>query len=503
MEIVTRTRDSLKRLWGSLNGPQKLTLSVAAVLMVGLLVWGSGAGTSDAWQRVVGHEVDNAERAEVLKSLGQKNAAYEVRNGGEIWVRKAEADRVVLELAGDGALSSQAMWKFLESSDVFATQWDKEKRFQLGLQRKLEYMIRQSAGVRNASVQITASSHANQVGFKGDKASASVLVDLKPTAELDRSGVTAIVGLVAHSVPGLDRDRVHVSDTRGRSYAVGRTDDASVGRDFRDLEARVENELQKKVLGLYPMCRVEVRAFSRARSEKTTEERHGKAQPRVEEERKTTEEVRPDVGPSDFKGAGDLRPSQGAGATKKTTSETRVENVVDRKFIESVDPSGQIEKVSVSALYPVMTDKDGKELGASLKLEDIRKSIMNVTGAAQDAVSVLMVPTRAPEPVAVEPASSEAFEWLAANWTKLALAALGLFALLVVARALRGALPAGEVEEIRAITARLGEPVDAAARPLAVNPAGDIADLRQGIRDAVTRTPDEAATALKSWMAER
>ena len=47
MDIVTRSADSVKRLWGSLNGPQRLVLALSVVLMIGLLMWGSGSAAGD------------------------------------------------------------------------------------------------------------------------------------------------------------------------------------------------------------------------------------------------------------------------------------------------------------------------------------------------------------------------------------------------------------------------------------------------------------------------
>src|SRR5688572_25430418 len=166
MDIVTRSADSVKRLWGSLNGPQRLVLALSVVLMIGLLMWGSGSAAGDPWQKVAGHEVSDAERGEILKSLAKKQIPYDVQ-GGEIRVRRAQADKVVLELAGEGVLTEKAMWAWLESSDVFATKWDKEKRYQIALQRKLEFMIRNVEGVDNASVQISQASEAQQIGFQG------------------------------------------------------------------------------------------------------------------------------------------------------------------------------------------------------------------------------------------------------------------------------------------------------------------------------------------------
>ena len=120
-----------------------------------------------------------------------------------------------------------------------------------------------------------------------------------------------------------------------------------------------------------------------------------------------------------------------------------------------------------------------------------------------DDISVVALESRAPEPIAAVPPAERTMEWLFANWTKIALALLGLFAVVVVAWAIRGGMPKGEVEEIKAIAARLGEPLQAvAADPLRPS-EGDVAVLRRGIQEAVDRDPEEAASALKSWVAGR
>jgi flagellar M-ring protein FliF len=501
MDIVTRSTDSVKRLWGSLNGPQRLVLALSFVLMIGLLLWGSGSAAGDPWQKVAGHEVSDAERAEILKSLAKKQVPYEVR-GGEIHVRRSQADKVVLELAGEGNLTDKAVWAWLDSTDVFATSGDKDRRFQLSLQRKLEFMIRKIEAVGNASVVITQASESQQIGFQGPKASASVLLELKSGQSLARGNIQAIARLVAGAVKGLDPDRVYISDAQGTAYAIPRAGTGpSLAADIRDIEARLENELREKIMLLFPTMRVVVRCVANNREERLKEEIHPKGTPHREEERRVIEESGSDAGVPSIKGGGDVGPAPVR--VKKTSVESRTETTLDKRVREQYDPAGKIEKVSVSVLLPVMKDRDGKDLEAPPKMEDIRVAVMNATGAAQDAVTVLFVPTRAPEPIAAVPPAERTLEWFFENWTKIALGLLALFALVVVAWAIRGGMPKGEVEEIKAIAARLGEPLQtAAADPL--RPAeGDVAALRRGIQEAVDRDPEEAASALKSWVAGR
>lgn len=501
MGILSRGLESVKRLWGTLGGPQRLVLAVAAATLAALLLWGSSAGAgSDAWQKVVGHEVGHAERAEVLKALAQKNVAHEVRSGGEIWVRKAEADRVMLELSGEGALSHQAMWKWLETSDVFATNWDKDKRYQIALQRKLEYMVRQVDGVRNASVQISQASEAHRLGFQAPTASASVQVDLKPSAALSKSNVLAIVGLVANAVPGLSRDRVHLADTQGKAYRIPK-EGAS---EIVDIEADLEERIKNKIIDLFENARVVVRAIARAKSEKGSSVKHGRSVATREEDQVSRKKQAAPGGLAPSKGAGDLtpEPTPAAPAPQDEERSSRAEFVVDQDRREWTDPAGQIERITVGILLPVPVNAEGRPVGKTPPLEEIRKLAVMASGARPEDVSVVALETRAPEPIAAVPAGERTVEWLAANWTKIVLALLCLFAVVVVARAVRAALSKGEVEEIRALSARLGEPLEGPGPrgALAVGPEGDIAAVRQTIQEAVNRQPGEAAAALKAWL---
>ena len=152
MESLKRALEQIGRMWANLSATQRVVLSAAAALMVVLLIFGS-VSSAESWVRIAGPEVDGSKRADILKKLQERNQKHELR-GAEILVPKQDADRIVLELAGEGAMTTNSVYKFLEQSDIFATRWQNEKRLQIALQSKLESMIRSIESVRNAVVVI-------------------------------------------------------------------------------------------------------------------------------------------------------------------------------------------------------------------------------------------------------------------------------------------------------------------------------------------------------------
>ena len=253
MESLKRALEQIGRMWANLSATQRVVLSAAAALMVVLLIFGS-VSTTESWVRIAGPEVDGSKRADILKKLQERNQKHELR-GAEILVPKQDADHIVLELAGEGAMTTNSVYKFLEQSDIFATRWQNEKRLQIALQRKLESMIRSVEGVRNATVVINPGSSNYQLGFAGPKPGAAVQVDLKDGMELSSKNVRAIAGLVARAVTGVEEEQVHIMDSKGKSYRAG-------AMDLRENEWSLERRIQENIkasLMEYPAAAVIVR----------------------------------------------------------------------------------------------------------------------------------------------------------------------------------------------------------------------------------------------------
>jgi flagellar M-ring protein FliF len=496
MEFWKRAVESVRKFWAGLNTSQRVVLSATTAVLVLALAWGSASTAKESMVRVAGSELRVEERDAVVKKLVEKNVRYELRNL-EVYVARDNAEQVMLELAGEGVLSDQAIWKFLDEDSLVVGKWQLEKRYQRALEQKLGLMIRRVKGVRNASVQITPASESQQLGFQGPKAGASVQLELQQAGALPRATVIGIAGLVARAVPGLDPDRVHLMDTAGTSYRVPRLDGAAASGEIRDVEARLEEEIKAKIAELFPSARTVVRAIARQSEERQRSKTHQKGVVLREEE--TNEVVKNAAGGNvaGIKGEGELNPDPaGRASNDEKKTQTSTQYAVDVKELDRFDPMGAIESITVGVLIPY---EDGGK--PPMELVQAKELIAKAVGKQADekSVAVQFVPTTRPAPIPATPFAALALEWLSLRWTTLVLVVLALLGLFVLFRIVRGAAGRTTVEDLQALQASLAEP-SGEALPAA---EGDLGRLRAGVREAVSRNPQSAASALKQLMAPK
>lgn len=501
MDAFKRALEYTRRMWGNLNTSQRVLLGASAAALVAFLTWGSVAGAGGDMVRVVGHEVDDAARADVLKKLQEKNEKFEVRSDG-IFVPREIADRVVLELAGEGIMSDRAVWQWLESSDIVASKWQLDKRYQVALQRKLEIMIRKIDGVRNASVILSPASEAQQLGFRdGAKASASVQVELRPPHAFGSKQAKGVAGLVARAVPGLETDRVHIMDTQGVPYRIPRdTGNAAATGEIRDLETRLEEEIKAKINELFPTARAVVRVVARSTDIETDKKIHTNPKVIDAEDSKRVEKVKPSGGQGGIKGEGSLVPQESSGTARDETDQsTREKSIVDVEHRRERDPAGAIQKITVGVLIPREESPENKDMTVE-KAQDL---ILKATGEKDaTSVSVMFIPSKKPEPIVPTPMGEKVTEFLSAKWATIAMVVLAFVALLLVFKAMKSAMPRGTVEEIQALTAQLTASPEIEVPQAVLSGTDNINRVKQSIQDVISRNPAGAAVGLKQWMGE-
>jgi len=500
MVSVKRALESIGRMWSALKATQKVILSASAAAMVLLLLWGS-AGTVPTMVRIAGPEVDASKRQTILAKFQERNQKHEVR-GAEIFVPKEDADRIVLELAGEGTMSDSGVWKFLEQSDIFATRWDKEKRYQVALQSRLESMIRGVESVKNASVVINPGSTSSQMGFVGAKASASVQVELKEGAPLSRKNVQAIAGLVARAVTGVEQDQVHIMDTKGIGYRVPKSE--PVAEDFSDLEQMREAKIQRdlKDTPAFAGASVIVRVQTNTKTTKVNKIEHSKP---IAIETVDTSTVRKGSAapalPQVKKGDGDPLVEPPAREEEKNT------NIIEKRVVNRTDttedsPAGEVLRITVGVLIPVEVGPDNKELlEAEKDLPKLREHVMKAAGpqARPEDVSVQFIPTKRPQAIVVPPPPDRIVDWVAAHGSKIALLGLALAGLFVMMRVAQAAMARDTVEELQSLTTALTETGEAAAAS-GLPAESELGRLKQNVQDMVGRNPQSVAASLKSFM---
>ncbi len=229
-------------------------LAASVALGVGVVLW-----TKEPAFRPLSSDVSNLDASQIADILQTEKILYKVdTNTGMILVESSRIHDARMKLASSGvSLGGGAGYELLDKeSSLGSSQFLESARYHRSIEGELAKTIASVSSIHSARVHLAIPK--NRV-FISDKqeARASVLVDLFPGQMLSTGQVSAIVSLVASSIPELDPKNVTVVDQKG-SLLTNNSSDPSVilaNKEFdyvRKLESlyikRVENILMP-VLG--------------------------------------------------------------------------------------------------------------------------------------------------------------------------------------------------------------------------------------------------------------
>lgn len=220
---------------------QMLAAAAVIALMVGIWMWGQ---TSE--YRVLFSNFSDRDGGAIVASLQQMNAPYKFSEGGAaILVPENMVHDVRLRLAAQGLpRGGNVGFELMESQKLGASQFLEQVNFQRALEGELARSIQSLSAVQAARVHL-ALPKASVFVRDQQKPTASVVLSLYPGRMLDSPQVSAIVHLVASSVPGLSPSTVTVVDQNGNLLSGAATQAAS-GLDSTQL--KYVQELQQDIV---------------------------------------------------------------------------------------------------------------------------------------------------------------------------------------------------------------------------------------------------------------
>jgi len=210
------------------------------------LTW---ATMSPAPQRVLYSQLDDSERASVVAALDKAAIHYKIDSTtGALTVDEDQLYKARMTVAQNGALSTpDTAGDGLDKLPLGASRTLEGERLRAAREHELMLTIKEIDGVQ--SVRIHLAEGEKSVFVRDNVApSASVMVRLADGRQLSQGQVSAIVNLVAGSVPGLTPDAVRVIDQHGR-LLTDRTG-GDTDSDRFELQARMEAKLQSQVAAL-------------------------------------------------------------------------------------------------------------------------------------------------------------------------------------------------------------------------------------------------------------
>jgi flagellar M-ring protein FliF len=243
--------DQFRKLLANLTVMQRITIVMAA------LASGAGVFALARWKqesdfRPLYITLASEDAGAVVQKLKEGGVDYRLsENGGTVLVPSARVAELRLEMASAGLPKSGRIgFELFDKTNFGATEFVEHINYRRALEGELERTVMSLAEVEQARVHVTFPKESVYLESR-QPAKASVVVRIRPGAQLVPQNIVAIEHLVASAVEGLTPDAVSVLDVRGNLLSRQRTAAASDGAGSSDryLEIRqnIERDLVAKI----------------------------------------------------------------------------------------------------------------------------------------------------------------------------------------------------------------------------------------------------------------
>ncbi len=185
----------------------------------------------------------------IVNDLRDSKIPFKIEDGGKsIYVPKGRVAELRLKYAQAGYLKDNIKgYELFENNKMGMTTFMQHLNMKRALEGELMRTINQFQEVQSSRVHLVIPE--DHLFEKKKEGSASVVLNLKPGAELTPNQLKGIAALVANSVEGIEPKDVVVMDSRGDVLLEGKDENdllSNVGSQY-EMQRAIEKELQKKV----------------------------------------------------------------------------------------------------------------------------------------------------------------------------------------------------------------------------------------------------------------
>jgi flagellar M-ring protein FliF len=394
MAMQVAGADALSSLGSSFKPVMMLVgLAAAVAAGVGVVLWSQGPTYGLLYSNLADEEA-----AAITQSLSSAGIKYRMENGtGGISVPVERINEARLMLAGQGVLQSGGFASLSKEGGLGVSQFMETARYQHALEQELARTISSLQQVAAARVHIAV---ARNSSFVRDRSpgSASVFLQMKPGRRLASEQVTAIVNLVASSLPDIDASQVTVVDQQGRLLSSPQGQDEFAARDqqvefTRQFEESYSQRIEALIAPLVGVGRVraevsaqfDMSAVEEAREQYSPDSQIVRSEQVSEDRRAGTGGAAGVPGSLSNQPQGRAPNAVVANESKQDGSTQSTRNYeIDRTIAYTRQPAGRLKRISVAVLVDnvQVKGKDGKLTEVALTPEQVSR----VTTLVKDAV---------------------------------------------------------------------------------------------------------------------
>lgn len=438
--------------------------------------------------------LDDQGLAQVVQELDAQGVPYRIEGGGSrVMVPQDQVYRVRASLAEAG-ISGQTLppgYELFDQQGLGATDFQQHVDYQRALEGELARTLMEMDGIRAASVRL-AIPERSPFEQDGPAVTASVLVD--PALPLSEQQVRSIVFLVANAVPHLTPEGVTVADTQGTVLAAPGDDPMGFtgGRTFeltREYERALAADVQRLLASVPGGGNASVVVRAQLNFDQTSVETETvDPATAVPIDSSSTREV--------LDGAGTQTGATGSDVNYERTEE-RQTFAVSREATTTVQAPGRVERLSVAVVMD-----NGANTGITpadpAEVQAVVSAALGLDPLRGDTIEVTQLPFPKPEPQA-EPAGPGLLAQIPrlAGGLVVLLVGASLFLTMLRSRGRRRSEPAPELAWVQ--PEQLPAPQGAPERA----PQLASRQATTDVMELVQRQPEEIATLLRSWLADR
>jgi flagellar M-ring protein FliF len=226
---------------GSRNALLAAGAAAIIAIMAGVWMW-----SQQPDYRILFSNFSDRDGGAIVASLQQLNIPYKfAEGGGAILVPANQVYDARLKLASQGLPKGGGVgFELMENQKLGVSQFLEQVNFQRALEGELARSVETVAGVQSARIHL-ALPKASVFVREQEKPTASVLLNLHPGRTLDPQQVSAIVHLVASSVPNLPPKNVTLVDQNGT--LLSDTDKKSGANGLDPSQLKYVQELQQHI----------------------------------------------------------------------------------------------------------------------------------------------------------------------------------------------------------------------------------------------------------------
>ncbi|MBC3872293.1 flagellar basal-body MS-ring/collar protein FliF [Undibacterium flavidum] len=420
-------------------GVRNIILAVGAAMtiavMVGVWMWSQAPD-----YRVLFSNFNDRDGGAIVASLQQLNIPYKYSEGGSaILVPADQVHDVRLKLAAQGLpKGGNVGFELMENQKLGISQFLEQVNFQRALEGELARSIQAVSAVQTARVHL-AIPKASVFIREQQKPTASVLLNLYPSRVLDQQQVSAILHLVASSIPELSAKNVTIVDQNGNllsdpsKQAANNNLDPSQLKYVQEFQQSVVKKVESIISPIVGLQNVRAEASADidfSRSEQAAESYRPNSPPETSSIRsqQTSESYGKSAAASGVPGALSNQPPAPAtapitgaantattanangGASGLSQKDSTVNFEVDKTIRYTQQAMGGLKRLSVAVVvnYKTEVDKSGKTITRPLteiektQITDLAREAMGFSKERGDTLNVVNSPFAAPEKVQAE-----------------------------------------------------------------------------------------------------